>query len=80
MDYSEVSTSLLFTETVDRQCVNVTIVNDDILENIENFFANLTTIVSNILLEPDRAEIQIREDPTDGMSLVLFTYVMWERY
>ena len=67
------TTNLLFNDDVTRQCVNVSIVNDDILENTENFFASVTTTVQNVFINPARAEVEIREDPTNGMNLLLFT-------
>ena len=73
MDYTGITTNLLFNQAVTRQCVNVPITNDDILENTENFFASLTTTVPNVVLNPARAEVEISEDPNDGMNSVLFT-------
>ena len=46
--------------------MNVTIVNDDIVENTENFFANLTTTDTLLTLDPDVAEVIISEDSSDS--------------
>ena len=45
--------------------MNVTIVDDDIVEDTEDFFGSLTTTDSAVFLDPDRAQVIITEDPTD---------------
>ena len=44
----------------------VAITDDDILEDTENFFGTLTTTDSSVTLNPDRAQVNIFEDPDDG--------------
>ena len=65
-DYDAVTVQLTFDAVNDRRCVDVTIVDDSIVENTENFFGNLMTLDPGVRLSPDRAEIQIFEDPNDG--------------
>ena len=56
--------------------MNVAIADDDILEDTENFFGTLTTTDSGVTLNPDRAQVNIFEDPDDGenelMSFLCF--------
>ena len=47
--------------------INVTIIDDDILENFETFFANLDTDDPQVVLAPDSAEVEIR-DINDGKT------------
>ena len=54
--------------------MNVPIINDDILEDTENFFASLTTTDSGVTLNPDRAQVDIIEDPDDGEIEPLTAY------
>ena len=49
----------------------VAITDDDILEDTENFFGTLTTTDSSVTLTPDRAQVNIFEDPNDGESKLL---------
>ena len=65
-DYGTTDVDFVFGPGVDRVCANVPIVNDDIFEGVENFFASLTTSDSAVTLSPDEAEVIILEDPDDG--------------
>ena len=47
-------------------CVNVTIVDDNILEGNEDFFANLTSTDPVVILNPHEATASISEDSTDS--------------
>ena len=44
----------------------VTIVNDGVLENVENFFGNLATNDSAVIIAPGMTTVDIVEDPTDS--------------
>ena len=46
--------------------MDVPITNDEILEATENFFGDLTTTDPAVTLNPDRARVDINEDPNDG--------------
>ena len=64
MDYIEISTVLEFAACEQRQCVNITITNDDIPETVESFFVNLNRTLelnSSISLAPVQAEIEIND-------------------
>ena len=58
MAVSEVFT---FSMTVDRECVNVSLVEDDILENPENLLLDLDTDDPMVILSPEQAEVIIND-------------------
>ena len=66
-DYSTISVELTFSAGTTRNCQEILIENDEILEGTENLFANLTTLDPDVILEPDVTEILVFEDPNDGM-------------
>ena len=68
VDHVEITTDFTFSPGISRLCVNVPIVNDDILEGNEDFFTSLTTTDAAVILNPDEAMVSILEDPTDGKS------------
>ena len=70
MDYTTVSIELTFSAGSTRNCRNIPIEDDDILEGTENLFANLTTSDPDVILAPDVIEIQNLEDPNDSMGIV----------
>ena len=69
MDYGELSTILSFPTCGTRQCVNVSIVDDDVLENVESFHVTLERTPGpngwRITLDPMDGVIEIRDD--DGL-------------
>ena len=68
MDYDDLSTIVTFGECDSRQCVTITIEDDEVLENVESFFVNLSRspgLDSRITLNPVIAEVQITDN--DGM-------------
>ena len=54
-----------------RNCQDIPIEDDDILEGVENLFANLTTSDPEVILSPDVTEILILQDPNDSMCRVI---------
>ena len=66
---------LTFSAGTTRNCQDIPIEDDDILEGTENLFANLTTLDPDVILEPDVTEILVFEDPNDGMCVVV-TYLI----
>ncbi len=66
------SASITFDGDVSVQQVFVSIVNDDIFENIEMFFANLVSFDPAVIVAPSRAEISISEDPENNDRELLF--------
>ena len=70
MDYVTVNAILSFASCDMRQCVDITIENDEIPENVESFFALLERTLGldgRISLNPVEAEIMIID--TNGTSL-----------
>ena len=76
MDYGSVDTTLLFAACESQSCVNVSITNDDTLENTESFFVNLNRngLDSRITLDPTRGEIEILDD--DDSMVIPYTCVV----
>jgi hypothetical protein len=69
MDYDSLDMTLQFAECERMSCVNITINEDETLENIESFNVTLERngLDSNITLNPTRAEIEIRDDDGPGV-------------
>ena len=61
-DYTSVSQDLTFQPGSERQCVDVPIVNDDDLENEEQFSMTITTEEDRVTLEPDSTTVTITDD------------------
>ena len=70
-DYAGTIEDLTFDGSADRNCVTVAITDDNILDVTENFFGTLTTTDSSVILSPDRAQVNIFEDPNDGKNKLL---------
>ena len=75
-DYTGTIEDLTFDGSTNRNCVTVTITDDDILEDTENFIGTLTTTDSSVTLTPDRAQVNIFEDSIDGENKVKFMCVL----
>ncbi len=54
--------SISFDEFISEQQVFVTIIDDDVFENIEMFFANLVSFDPAVTTVPARAEVSISEN------------------
>ena len=67
-DYTSVSQDLTFQPGSDRQCVEVAIVNDDELENEEQFTVTITTEEDRVTLEPDSTTVTITDDDGEGFD------------
>ena len=61
----------MFSTGTTRNCQDIPIEDNDILEGTENFFANLITSDPDVILEPDVTEILVIEDPNDSMCVVI---------
>ena len=68
MDYQPLSTDLTFSPTVKRIDINVTILDDSIVELTETFEGQLTAVTAgpNVTLNPRRVQINILDDPEDS--------------
>jgi hypothetical protein len=67
-DYTSVSVALTFDASTNRQCQDIPLENDDILEGVEEFEAVLETEEERVTLSPERAVVSITDD--DGMLLM----------
>ena len=72
-DYSSVNQGLTFSQSSSRECVNVSIVNDDELENVEEFKLTLTTGEDRVNLDPNATTVRITDD--DGEEIVINTSI-----
>ena len=68
VDFGGAAVDFTFGPGVSRLCVEVTIEDDDILEDEEDFFGTLTTTDPGVTLSPDLILVIIREDSFDGKS------------
>ncbi len=62
-DYEAVIAQLLFSPGQIKECVNITILDDNILEGPEDFQTTLSRSVDRVTLDPEMAAINI-----DGME------------
>ena len=65
IDYSPVSTQLLFQPTATQQCRNIAIVQDNILEADETFSVQLSTTDQNVTLIPANATVIIEDNDSE---------------
>ena len=71
-DYEPLSINLTFSSTTTRIDLNVTILDDSIVERTEQFEGQLTavTIGPTVILDPQIAQLFILDDPQDS-TLIL---------
>ena len=69
VDYVGINSSVILTPTNQRQCINITVVDDSICEADETIPVLLTSSEdpSEVILDPSSAVVTIIDD--DGMSL-----------
>ena len=60
-DYVAATVQLVFRPGQERQCVNISIEDDDILERPEDFNVTLSTTVDRVTLDPDMATVTITD-------------------
>ena len=78
-DYISVSQQLNFTSSVTEYRVNISIVNDNLVEDVEHFIANLNLIsaVGNVLINPPQATVNIHSDDSMLLDLSCMIYVLY---
>ena len=74
MDYSFSAVKLIFSGSMMRQCVNITIIDDDLCERSESFFVQLAAFDPNIVLAPNQATSNIADNDSTLTSFV----AVWE--
>ena len=62
MDYSYSAVKLIFSGSMMRQCVNITIIDDNLCELSESFFVQLAAFDPNIVLDPNQATSNIADN------------------
>ena len=70
----------VFDDSTAGNCINVSIENDNILEDTERFFGSLTTTDGAVTLNPDQAQVNIFEDSNDGKDIydILQAQIYWQ--
>ncbi len=63
---------LRFSPSQEHQCLNITILDDTILESEEDFQVTLTTVMERVTLDPDTTTITVADD--DGKQINLRCY------
>ena len=61
-DYQQLTVVLTFGEGLERNCTQIELMNDMVLEGPESFVAVLSTLENVVTLVPDTAQILIRDD------------------
>ena len=79
LDYKSLTAELVFNRTLTKHTVNVSLINDDVTEQSETFFARLMLMrplheSRNILLSPNQIEVEIEDD--DGKKYVVFFHAI----
>ena len=92
MDYDGISVILLFAACQRRSCVNVTIIDDEMLENTESFNFTLertTGLSDRITLDPVDGVVEIIDDDGTFVSSITFfvfhflsqmLWLVWRRH
>ena len=62
LDYEEELLGLLFRSGQEKQCANITILDDELPEELEVFNVTLTTEASRVILNPDHAVVDISDN------------------
>ena len=78
-DYDSVSTILEFGACDTRQCTEILIVDDMVVELTESFSITLgrtSGLDSRTMLDPVRTEVQITDN--DGVLNFLLTWIVWK--
>ena len=75
-DYTEVTRTLNFAPATTRIEVTIPIVDDDIVESVENFFAMLAleTVGANVIVDPARTQINIVDNDSKLCVRVLLSF------
>ena len=61
-DYIPVNRDLVFDSTTNQFMMPVTIIDDDLLEPTERFQLTLATLDGDVMLNPDRADVDILDN------------------
>ncbi len=67
-DYQLMTAQLRFSPSQEHQCLNITILDDTILESEEDFQVSLMTVMERVTLDPDTTTITVADD--DGKQII----------
>ena len=68
-DYTSINMDFTFGPSTSRLCVNVSLTDDDLLEMKENFTLDLTSDDPSVMLQPDRAVVEINDNDRELSSM-----------
>ena len=66
MDYIAASGSITFSSSSEQQCMDIRVVDDDVLESLETFVININTSVNRVVLEPKLIVVEIQDINREG--------------
>ena len=75
MDYGNISTILMFDSCDKKSCVNISIVDDDVIEDTESFsvlLAETPGLDVRITLDPVEAEIEIIDNGSEYRAITVY--------
>ena len=75
-DYDETFISVPFSDSVTRQCVNITIFQNGVVEPVETFFVNLTNFSPIIALDVSAAVITITDSDSEFIIRLFHTTLL----
>lgn len=78
-DYETIVQEIIFSPGDQLKTVNVTIIDDEIFENLEEFSARLTTLDGRVVLAESNAVAQILDDDSGIITLhnqILLKYII----
>ena len=61
-DYLRATVVFVFSAGDDRQCVNISLIDDNNLEEVEEFFVNISTLVPRVTIDPDLTTVELQDD------------------
>ena len=77
LDYSSVNSSLSFSASTTRQCVDITILADGLVEPDELFSVNLTPLSPAVILGTSMATVTITDSDSKSIMLLLIMRLIW---
>ena len=83
-DYSPSNGTITFSPAILQQIINITIIDDESVEDIEMFIVHLSGAPTNVILSPSQASVAIIDnddnDNNDGRYDLLFCIALQWHY
>ena len=70
-DYVRTTQDLTFSQGEQLKTVDVTIINDNVFENLENFSARITTFDRRVIITEPNAVVQVVDDDIGMMYIYM---------